>query len=57
MKTKKVLSVDMIIEEVTKMINMFNPTPRDIKSSIDRLLDKDLLARDEKEKCLIKYKN
>ncbi len=39
------------------MIKVFNPAVRDIKSSIERLLTKEILARDEKDKNLLKYKD
>lgn len=34
MKSKKVLGIDKIIEEVTKMIKVFNPGVRDIKAAL-----------------------
>jgi hypothetical protein len=40
MKTKRVFGIDKIIEEVTKMIKVFTPQTRDIKSSIERLIAK-----------------
>lgn len=40
MKSKKILGLDKIIEEVTKMVKVFTPSVRDIKAAIDRLLVK-----------------
>ena len=57
MKSKKVLSFDKIVEEVLKMVKVFSPGSKDIKMSIDRLLVKELLSRDEKDKNILKYKD
>lgn len=56
MKSKKVLGFDKIIEEINRMIKVFTPSIRDVKAAIERLLVKDLLVRDDKDKNLIKYK-
>ena len=56
MKTKKVLSLEVLIEEVIKMIKVFTPGVRDVKASVERLIIKELLGRDEKDRNLIKYK-
>jgi hypothetical protein len=37
------------------MIRVFVPQKKDIKLAIDRLINKELLSRDEKEMAKIKY--
>jgi hypothetical protein len=39
------------------MIKVFVPPAKDVKLSIDRLITKDLLQRDEKDRELIRYKD
>jgi len=39
------------------MIKVFVPPAKDVKMSIDRLITKDLLQRDEKDRELIRYKD
>lgn len=56
MKVKKVLRLENIIEEVGKMIKVFTPGVRDIKASVERLLIKEILVRDDKDRNTIKYK-
>lgn len=56
MKARKLLKLDEIVEEVIKMIKVFIPSARDIKASVERLLAKDVLTRDEKDRNVIKYK-
>ena len=46
-----------IIEETIKMIRVFVPPAKDVKMSIDRLIAKELLQRDEKDRELIRYKD
>lgn len=48
MKSKKVISFDKLCEEIIKMIKVFTPSMKDIKNSVERLLSKDILMRDEK---------
>lgn len=43
MKSKKVMDYKSLFDEITKMIKVFVPQARDIKSSIDRLLSKEIL--------------
>ena len=50
MKARKVIDFKTLIEETLKMIKVFVPEPKDVKLSIDRLIAKDLLQRDEKER-------
>lgn len=57
MKSKKVMDYKSLFEEVTKMIRVFVPQSRDIKTSIDRLISKDIIERDEKDRELVKYKD
>lgn len=57
MKAKKVLDFKSLIEETIKMIRVFVPAPKDIKLSIDRLINKELLQRDEKDRELIRYRD
>jgi hypothetical protein len=57
MKSKKVISFDRLADEIIKMIKVFTPSIRDIKGSVERLLMKDLLARDDKDRNIIKYKD
>lgn len=57
MKVKKILGFERIVEEVSKMVKVFNPSVRDIKNSVERLLGKDVLIRDEKDKNTIRYKD
>jgi hypothetical protein len=40
MKAKKVLDFKIIIHEITKMIQVFVPQTKDIKLSINRLINK-----------------
>jgi hypothetical protein len=39
------------------MIRVFVPPSKDVKLSIDRLIAKELLQRDEKDRELIRYKD
>ncbi len=57
MKAKKVLDFKTLIEETVKMIRVFVPQAKDIKQAIDRLIAKQLLQRDEKDRELIRYKD
>ena len=57
MKAKKVLDFKSLIEETIKMIRVFVPQPKDIKISIDRLIAKEILQRDEKSKELVRYRD
>ena len=57
MKSKKVISFDKLCEEIIKMIKVFSPSMKDLKNSVERLLAKDIIIRDEKDKTIIKYKN
>ena len=57
MKFKKVLGYGEIVEEVGKMIKVFNPSLRDIKAAVERMLAKEIIVRDEKDKNVIKYKS
>lgn len=50
MKSKKVMDYKSLFEEVGRMIRVFVPQSRDIKASIDRLIGKDILERDEKDR-------
>lgn len=43
MKSKKVMDYKSIFEEVAKMIRVFVPPSRDIKTAIDRLIGKEIL--------------
>jgi hypothetical protein len=43
MKSKKVMDYKSLFDEITKMIKVFVPQARDIKSSIDRLLSKEII--------------
>lgn len=57
MKTKKLLLFDTMAGEVVKMVKVFAPSLKDIKFSVERLLAKDILSRDDKEKKLLKYRD
>lgn len=57
MKSKKVVDYKSLFEEVTKMIRVFVPQSRDIKLAIDRLISKEILERDEKDRELVRYKD
>jgi hypothetical protein len=57
MKARKVLDFKTLIEEVTKMVRVFVPMAKDIKIAIDRLITKEILQRDDKDRELIRYKD
>jgi hypothetical protein len=57
MKSKKVMDYKSLFDEVTKMIRVFVPQARDIKTSIDRLIAKEIIERDEKDRELVRYKD
>lgn len=39
------------------MIRVFTPQTRDVKASVERLIQKEMLVREEKDKNTIKYKH
>lgn len=55
MKSKKITDFETLFCEITKMIRVFVPQKKDIKLAIDRLINKQLLSRDEKDVAKIKY--
>jgi hypothetical protein len=57
MKARKVVDYRSLIEEVTKMVRVFVPAPKDIKTAVDRLIAKEILQRDEKDRELIRYRD
>jgi hypothetical protein len=57
MKAKKILDFKSLIEETVKMIRVFVPLAKDIKISIDRLISKEILQRDEKDREMIRYRD
>ncbi len=57
MKARKVLDYKSVLDEVVRMIRVFVPQTKDIKTAIDRLISKDVLMRDEKDQQLIRYKD
>lgn len=57
MKSKKVMDYKSLFEEVTRMIRVFVPQSRDIKVAIDRLISKEIIERDEKDRELVRYKD
>lgn len=50
MKSRKVMDYKSLFDEVTRMIRVFVPQSRDIKASIDRLIAKEIIERDEKDR-------
>lgn len=57
MKARKVVDYRSMIEEVTKMVRVFVPAPKDIKTAVDRLIAKEILQRDDKDRELIRYRD
>ncbi len=56
MKARKILQMEYLCEQASKMIKVFAPAKRDIKNSIERLINKEILERDEKSAGTIRYK-
>jgi hypothetical protein len=57
MKSRKVMDYKSLFEEVSRMIRVFVPQSRDIKASVDRLITKEIIERDEKDRELVRYKD
>jgi hypothetical protein len=57
MKAKKVIDFKSLVEEVIKMIKVFTPQIKDIKIAIERLITKEILQRDEKDREQLRYKD
>lgn len=57
MKAKKVLDFKSLIEETIRIIRVFVPHAKDVKEAIDRLIAKEILQRDQKDREMIRYRD
>lgn len=45
----------MIVEEVLRQVRLFRPSPKMIKRSIGKLIEREYLRRDEEDNALYHY--
>ena len=55
MKTRKKLAFTELMQEVMAGLKMFQPEPKFIKATIERLIEREFMARDEADKTLLLY--
>ena len=44
-----------LVQEVLALLHLFRPDPKFIKDKIERLIEREFLARDEQDKTMLHY--
>jgi predicted transcriptional regulator len=55
MKARKRLEFSSLMNEVIEALKLFKPSPQTIKSTIEKLIQQEFLARDKDDKTALLY--
>lgn len=55
LKARKQLTIADMMSEASRQIKVFSPSVRDLKKSIDTLMDREILERDKEDINLLHY--